>query len=133
MAAANIALVQSLYAAFGRGDIGTIVAAATPDVVWGLDGRPSDIPMLGHHKGQSGVQDFFRLIDETHQITEFTPEEFYADRDKVFALGTYGWTMRKSGRKGKTEWLHVFTIRDGKVSGFRSLNDTALLAEAYRG
>jgi len=33
MSNGNIALVQSLYAAFGRSDIATIVGAVTPDAV----------------------------------------------------------------------------------------------------
>lgn len=41
--------------------------------------------------------------------------------------------MRKSGRSGDTEWVHIFIIRNGKVAAFRLLNDIALLAEAYRG
>jgi ketosteroid isomerase-like protein len=129
----NIVLVQSLYAAFGRGDIDGIVAMTTPDVTIGLDGRPQDVPILGHHKGHAGVRDFFRILAETHDITSFTPEQFYADADKVFVLGRYGWTMKRSGRSGESEWLHVWTIRNGRISAGRSLNDTALLAEAWRG
>jgi uncharacterized protein len=129
----NVELIQSLYAAFGRGDIAGIVATTTPDVVWGLDGRPQDVPMLGHHKGQAGVQQFFKVLAETHDITSFTPQEFYADADKVFVIGRYSWTMKPSGRSGSSDWLHVWTIRNGKIAAMRSLNDTALLAEAYRG
>lgn len=129
----NTDLIQALYAAFGRGDIAGIVAATTPDVVWGLDGRPQDVPMLGHHRGPAGVRAFFKVLAEVHDIASFTPQEFYADGDKVFVLGSYRWTMKPSGRSGESDWLHVWTIRDGKVAGMRSLNDTALLAEAYRG
>ena len=129
----NIGLIQSLYAAFGRGDIAGIVASTTPDVTWGLDGRPQDVPMLGQHKGHAGVQQFFKVLAETHDITSFTPQEFYADADKVFVIGRYSWTMKPSGRSGSSDWLHVWTVRNGKISGMRSLNDTALLAEAHRG
>jgi uncharacterized protein len=129
----NIGLIQSLYAAFGRGDVASIVASTTPDVVWGLDGRPQDMPLLRKFNGQAGVQEFFKVLAETHDITSFTPEEFYADADKVFVLGRYSWIMKPSGRAGESEWLHVWTIRNGKISGLRSLNDTALLAEAHRG
>src|SRR4051794_3864213 len=93
----NIDLVQSLYAAYGRGDLDTVVAGAAPDVVFGLDGRPSDVPIFGAHKGHAGMRDFFRIMAETHDITSFTPEEFYADSDKVFVLGRYTWTMKASG------------------------------------
>jgi len=129
----NIELVQTLYAAFGRQDIDAILAMATPDVSIGLDGRPSDAPILGHHKGHAGMREFFRLLAETHEITAFTPQEFYSDGDKVFVVGHYDWVMRKSGVKGGSDWFHIWTIRNGKVASCRSLNDTALLAQAYRG
>jgi uncharacterized protein len=129
----NIGLAQNLYAAFGRGDIDTIVAAATPDVTIGLDGRPTDAPLLGHHKGHAGMREFFRILAETHDITSFSPQEFYADADKVFVVGRYSWVMKPSGVKGSSDWFHIWTIRNGKVAGLRSLNDTALLAEAWRG
>jgi ketosteroid isomerase-like protein len=129
----NIALVQSLYAAFMRGDIETILSASTPDVTIGLDGRPSDVPMLGHHKGHAGMRDFFRILAETHDITSFSPQEFYADADKVFVAGHYTWVMKPSGLKGGSDWFHIWTIRNGKAAACRSLNDTALLAEAWRG
>lgn len=131
--APNIALVESLYAAFGRGDIDSIVAAMASDAIIGLDGRPSDVPCLGHHKGHAGVRQFFKVLAETHDITSFTPQEYYADADKVFVIGRYGWTMKPSGVKGESDWVHIWTIRNGKVAVLRSLNDTALLAEAYRG
>ena len=129
----NIDVIQNLYAAFGRGDIDSIVASTTPDVVWGLDGRPQDFPFLGQHKGHAGVQQFFKVLAQVHDITSFTPREFYADGDKVFVIGRYSWTMKPSGRSGESDWLHVWTIHNGKIAAMRSLNDTALLAEAYRG
>jgi ketosteroid isomerase-like protein len=129
----NIGLIQSLYAAFGRGDIAAVMASTTADVVWGLDGRPTDMPFLRRFKGPAGVEEFFKVLAEVHDITSFTPEEFYADADKVFVIGRYSWVMKPSGRAGSSDWLHVWTIRNGKVAAMRSLNDTALLAEAWRG
>jgi hypothetical protein len=41
--------------------------------------------------------------------------------------------MRQSGVSKDTEWLHVITLRDGKMTRWRGHNDTAMLAEAYHG
>jgi ketosteroid isomerase-like protein len=71
----DIALVQELYAAYLRGHIEAIVAATTPDVTFGLDGRPQDFPLLGHRKGADGVQEFFRVLAETQEITDFRTGE----------------------------------------------------------
>ena len=37
----GIALVKSLYAAFGKGDIATIIGAMTADATWGGVDRPA--------------------------------------------------------------------------------------------
>ena len=42
MSQADVTLIQSLYAAFGRGDIATIIAAVAPDIEWRLNGSRSD-------------------------------------------------------------------------------------------
>lgn len=132
MSDANIAFVRSLYAAFQRGDIGAIVGAAAPDAIWQVHGRPKDHPAIGAYKGPRGVQKFFGIVAETEDVTAFAPREFYASGDKVFVRGHYAWTMRKTGKPVSCEWLHMMTVRDGKLLGFEEFNDTAQFAEALR-
>ena len=133
MSNANIAHVQSLYAAFGRGDIATIIAGASPDIDWESVGRQTDFPALGPRKGVKEVEDFFRLVAENEDFSDFSPREFYAADDKVFVLGSYRLKIKKTGKPVASEWVHVFTFKNGKVTRFREHTDTAQFAEAYRG
>ena len=66
-------------------------------------------------------------------FSEFTPKDFYAVGDKVFVLGRYAMTVKKTGKAMTSDWAHIFTISDGKVKMFREFLDTARAAEAYRG
>jgi ketosteroid isomerase-like protein len=129
----GIALVKSLYAAFGKGDIATIVAAVTADVDWESIGRASDFPTLGPRKGPAGVGEFFKTVGSNLTFSEFSPKEFYAVGDKVFVLGSYAMTVKKTGKAVQSDWVHIFTIANGKVKIFREFLDTARAAEAYRG
>ncbi len=131
MGHANVTHVQDLYAAFGRGDVATMVAGLTPDVDWETVGRSSDFPTLGPRKGTKAVEEFFRLVAENEDFSEFSPREFYAADDKVFVLGSYSLTLRKTGGPITSDWVHVFTLRDGKVTRFREHTDTAKFAEAF--
>ena len=70
---------------------------------------------------------------ETQNVTRFDPLEYYADAHKVFVIGRDTWVMCGTGRFDETEWVHIFTIRYGKVVSWRSLNDTARLRGAYQG
>lgn len=133
MSAANIALVQSLYAAFGRGETDTIVSAMAGDVRWEFNGRRKDYPLLGVWNGQAGVRDFFKQVAANQDVKVFTPKDFHAAGDLVFVFGHYAWTIRKSGKSVDSDWLHAFTVKNGKVTAFREFTDTAQFAEAWRG
>ena len=99
MSNANIAFVQSLYAAFGKGDIATIIAALTPDVDWTVNGRRKDYPHASAAgKGRLRCRNSSRLSPSTRSSSDFTPREFFAADDRVFVLGHYAWKIRKTGR-----------------------------------
>jgi ketosteroid isomerase-like protein len=132
MSQADVALIQSLYAAFGCGDIATIIAAVTPDIEWRLNGSRSDYPLLGTWKGPQGVQAFFDELARIQDFSEFTPREFLSSGDRVFVLGHYASTMRKNGRKAASDWVHIFTVRNGKLAAFLEFTDTAEFARAWK-
>ena len=127
----NTAFVQSLYAAFGRGDVDTIIAGMSPDIDWASVGRSSDYPTLGARKGAGEVRAFFGHLASDVDFAAFSPKDFDASGDKVFVEGNSRMSLKAGGSEVDTDWVHVFTIRDGKVARFREYNDTAQLAEAY--
>ncbi len=133
MSDANIAFIQSLSAAFQRGDIAAITAASAPQITWEVNGRVQDHPLLGLRQGPRGVQDFFETVVQVQDMSEFSPCEFYADGEKVFVLGHYAWTIRRSGWPVASNFVHIFTVRDGKLTAFVEFTDTAKFADAYRG
>ena len=132
MSSANIAVVQNLYAAFGRGDVAGLCAALTPDIDWQTVGA-GDYPTFGQRKGTAAVQQFLSQVAENEEFSDFSPREFYAADDKVFVLGTYAGKIKKTGKPFGGEWVHVFTVKDGKVAKFREHSDTAQLVDGYRG
>jgi uncharacterized protein len=97
MSSANIAFVRSLYAAFGRGDIATVIGGLTFDVDWNVNGRSQDYPLIGRWKGRDGVQKFFEGVAEHQEAMNFSPREFFAADDRVCVLGHYTWKIRKTG------------------------------------
>jgi ketosteroid isomerase-like protein len=129
----NVILVQNLYAAFISGRIDTIIAALTLDVDWQVNGRRKDFPTLGVWRGPQEIQQFFAAVGEHEAFSDLSPKEFHAASDKVFVLGHYAGAVRKTGCKIDSDWLHVFTIRGGKVAQFREFTDTAQFADAFRG
>ena len=66
------------------------------------------------------------------EVLEFEPREFIAQGDKVVSLGNYRWRVKDTGREFKSDFVHIFTIRDGKIVRFREHLDTAAAAAAYK-
>lgn len=132
MSEPNIIHAQGLYAAFGRGDLDHIIRACAPDVTWEVVGRPADFPAFGTRRGPDGVTEFFRALMFSKTINEFTPRGFHVSRDKVFVEGHERATLNSCGSQIDTEWLHVFTFKDGTLKAFREFYDTAQYAEARR-
>ena len=79
------------------------------------------------------MQEFFRLVAEHEDFSDFTPREFYAADDKVFVLGNYSLRLKTNGTAIASEWVHVFTLKNGKVARFREHTDTAKFAEGSPG
>ena len=133
MSRANVEMIQGLYAAFSRGDIAPIAAAATTNTEWRVNGRAKDFPLFGVWKGPAGVQEFFKLVAQHEEFSEFTPQSFHGVDDKVFVLGRYTQRVKKTKRNVSSDWVHVFRVHAGKVVSFCEYTDTAQFAEAWRG
>ena len=130
--AGNVKAVQALYDAFGKGDVAGLVAGVADDVRWDVVGRPSDCPCLGVRTGKSGVEDFFKTLGSLYDVSEFAPKDFYPSGDKVFVLGHYAETHKATKKSFESDFVHVFTYKNGKVSTFQEYSDTAKEAEANR-
>jgi ketosteroid isomerase-like protein len=132
MSQTNVAFIQDLYSVYGRKDFEGVLDRCTADIEWCTTGRKDDFPAFGPRKGRAEVLDFFHTVSQAVEFSDFRPLQFYSDRDKVFVLGAYTFAMKAGGGSVTSEWIHIFTVDDGKVTGFREFLDTARVAEAYR-
>ena len=124
----NIAFVRSLYEAFGKGDVPTVLAGFADDIEWN---EPEGSPYAGQHHGPQGVvENVFGRLPEDWDGFDVTPEEILADGDRVVVLLTVKGTAKESGNKLSMPAAHVWTVRDGKVTYFRLLADSAAMNAA---
>jgi ketosteroid isomerase-like protein len=125
----NLKTIESVYAAFGRADLPFILKALAEDVDW-RHPRPADIPWGGDRRGREAVAQFFAAIGQHVAIELFSPDQFIARGDQVIVLGHERVRTRAGGRVYQVEWVHVWTLRDGVVAGFREYTDTATIVDA---
>ena len=127
---ANIQTVQQLYAEFGQGQIPAILARLSPDVAW-VNAGPESVPYARQRRGVDAVQSFFGTLAANVDVQTFEPKEFFASGDRVVVLGAWSGRAKPTGKTFASEWTMAWTLRDGKVTSFRSYEDTHVLAAAF--
>jgi ketosteroid isomerase-like protein len=127
----NTDVVQEIYAAFGRGDIPSVLERLTPDIEFVLP-ESKVIPFAGTHRGLDAIGKFFMTIGETVDIEEFTVDKLIAQGETVVALGHERVKAKSTSRGWETKWAMVWTVRDGKVQRLEEHHHTEQMAAAFR-
>jgi ketosteroid isomerase-like protein len=121
--------VQAAYAAFGSGDLPGLLAHLQPDVQWKFIGD-SRAPYTGEVRGHEQVAHWFGDVAKADGIQAFEPREFLAGPDHVTVIGWERTAALPGGKVFECEWVHVWRLREGKVSQFFGLLDTEASADA---
>ncbi len=128
----DVAVVQDAYAAFGRGDIDTLLALCTDDVEWeGIYGANEKVPHGGVRRGRDGVRTFFTTLAQHVEFQVFEPRTFLSGDGSVVALGTYQSTVKGTDRGYGGDWAMHFRVRDGRIAYFREYTNSAGVIAAF--
>jgi ketosteroid isomerase-like protein len=117
-------IVQEVYAAFGRQDVPAILSRVAADVDWEFVGSPG-LAYAGKRRNHAEVAAFFADIPQVDEIHAFEPREFIEADSHVTVLGWEKSTALDTGKVFETEWIHLFTVREGKVTRWRGFFNTA--------
>lgn len=128
---ANIELIRQAYDAFINGDSERLLSYMAQDIGWEVPEVPN-LPFAGKRHGRDQVAEFFRTVAAAQQLRDFRPGEFIAQGERVVVQGHYEWTVRENGADWGSDWVHIFTVRDGKITAFRERTDTHRAVAAYQ-
>lgn len=119
-------VVQQAYAAFGRRDIPGILANLTDDVDWRFHAGPATgVPYGGKFTGKKEVEGWFTTLAQNEDIQQFEPREFLEGPDHVTVIGWERGRPLPNGAVFDSDWVHVFTLKGGKISRWIGTADTA--------
>jgi ketosteroid isomerase-like protein len=136
-APSTVETIQSLYAAFGRGDIATILAALHPGVDWHVNvdlAAPgaAAVPTFQPRRGPQAVGEFFQELGSTLEFHSFQPVSFLAGGREVAVRVLLEVTVRATGKRAKFEAMHFWVLDAvGKVTRFVDFFDTLADADAW--
>lgn len=121
---AATAVVQQAYAAFSQGDVAAILDLVADQVDWEFVGS-ENLPYAGPRRNHSEVADFFAAIPLADAIHVFEPREFIESGNHVTVLGWEQATALDTSEDFASEWVHVVTVTDGKITRWRGFFNTA--------
>jgi ketosteroid isomerase-like protein len=121
--------IKDIYAAFGRGDIATILARMTDDVSWEFE-APASISWSGIRHTPREAAGFFAGIAAEHADPNLEMTEFFATSDAVAAFGRYQATVKATGIRVDTPVAHYFHFRGGKIARYVNIINSAAFVEA---
>ena len=117
--------VRSIYAAFQRGDIETILKHLADDVQWEYSIEAEDVPWLKHRRGRSEVPGFFASM-AGFELHRFEPKTFLENDNIVVVLIDVDLTVKATGKRiAEEDEVHIWYFGPlGEVTKFAHKVDT---------
>jgi uncharacterized protein len=130
MSQENVNIVLSIYEAFTKGDVDTVLSLLDPQVEWNEAENfiyADDSPYIGPSAVLEGV--FMRIGAEWDNFSS-SLNEIHDAGETVVAQGYYSGTYIRNGRQVRAQFAHLFTLRNRKVVKFQQYTDTAQFTQA---
>lgn len=127
----NISVVDNLYKSYAAGDISNILKSMDPEIIWYeaegnlyADGNP----YIGPDSVFKGV---FTRVGADHDYFDLENIEIHEmNNNKVLATLRYHARVKKTGKTYCAQAAHLWTLRNGKITGFQQYVDTRKLTNA---
>jgi ketosteroid isomerase-like protein len=118
-----LSVVQQAYAAFRRQDIRALLELVGEQIDWDFI-VPSNLPYAGRRRNRQQISDFFAAVECAEEFHAFEPREFIEAGEHVTVIGWLSATSRDTKKKYEGEWVHVFTVINGKIVHWRGFATT---------
>jgi len=127
----NLAIAQQLYAAFGRRDMPAIIALLGDDVEWGEPANPYN-PAAGTRRGHRGFLEWANIGRAAEDILALDIHKMLSDHETVAVIGHMKCLAKPTGKTYESDFVHLVTVRAGRIVKFQELFDTYAAGEAFR-
>jgi len=122
----NIEIIRELYEAFATDGLDRVLALCDRQCVVTQD---EALPWGGRHQGLDGVATFGALLGGTIRSV-VTSDELFEAGDRVIQYGRSRGTVLANGASFDMPEVHVWTLRDGKVTAAEFYIDTRAMLRA---
>jgi uncharacterized protein len=121
-------VVKAHYDANDRRDLEGMLADITPTTAWT---EMAGFPCAGTYYGPEAiVKNVFMALGAQFDDYTFKLESLLDAGDHAVGIGNYSATHKKTGKHLNARVVHVWQVKNGKVSHFEQFTDTLLVAQS---
>lgn len=127
MAQDNVDVIEKAYAAFGKGDVESVIEffAESAEIV-----APETLPWGGTYQGPEGMRTFLAKVLEHFADFKSVPEKVLgADDNHVIVVARNSGRV-KGGDRIENAVVWIYQLRDGAITSASVFVDTAAVREA---
>ena len=131
MSVSNVSAVQSMYEAFGRGDVAGVLEHVAETTAWDSNGGRSEVPWHAPVAGRLELTRFFEVFGTSVEVDVFAPREFMPSGPHVLVEVHIEYTVRKTGKRVVQDQIHWWTFDEHqRATRMRHFEDTAQVLAA---
>lgn len=120
----NKTFIEKTYRDFQKGDMPSYLTAFAENVEWQLP-ETDNIPYAGMHKGREQFKQFLGKLLQIQEVLKYEPQEFISKGNKVIVMGKFLGRNKTTKEEFDLNWIHIYTIGDGKIIRFHEYMDTS--------
>jgi len=124
----NVEVVKQAYSNFETGNVPGVLAVFDPQIEWreckGMPFVKDDGIYIGP---EAVVANVFMNLPVYFDGFNIAANEIFGADDKVVMVGYYQGTNKATGNPFKANATHVWTLKDGKMTHFFQVADTATI------
>jgi hypothetical protein len=126
----NTKLAAQMYETFMAGNVEGFLNLFSDDASWHSP-EIENVPLNGKFSGRENLAAFISGIDEHEEFLKFEPTEFIAQGDRVVVLGNFLARSKTTDKQYATDFAHIITVKDGKITSFYEFFDNAAAGKAH--
>lgn len=125
--------LDTLYAAFKRGQL-DFVLNAFDDKAEYISHRPAHLfPFLGHRRGKAAIAEALKEMHEELEFVTYEPVSKVLEADEAAVMLFIRVINRQTGRSIQLSLAHFLKFRGGKIVELREFMDSFSAAEQHLG
>ena len=127
------AIVEELYAAYGRRDFGRVATLIHDDIDWMIYGPVQVFPFAGVRRGKIAVLDALGGIAKEYRLERYQPKIIVVEGDRAAVMSEVAFKQRTTERTLSFQLANFLRLSDGRVIEFREFANSFDLVEQALG